>query len=86
MNVYLVRHGETSANSKDIFIDDDDPLTEKGREQASFLADRMTRIAIDSLFSSDIPRAQETAEIIAKKSIKNPSTRYFSASGVSRRL
>mgnify|MGYP000523306621 CR=1 FL=1 len=72
MNVYLVRHGETSANSKDIFIDDDDPLTEKGREQASFLADRMTRIAIDSLFSSDIPRAQETAEIIAKKINKKP--------------
>ncbi len=66
MNVYFVRHGETVANAKDVFQSDDDALTDKGLRQADFVADRLSRLPIEALYSSDISRARQTSERVSK--------------------
>jgi probable phosphoglycerate mutase len=65
--IYLVRHGESVANTQPIFQGLDTPLTEKGREQAVFMAHRAERLELEEILSSPLERAKETAEIIAEK-------------------
>lgn len=66
--IVLLRHGETDYNSDPIRVQGrlDIPLNERGRAQARELAQRLAagpeRFA--SLYSSDLSRARETAEII----------------------
>lgn len=62
----LVRHGETDWN----FVgrwqgNSDTPLNDAGREQARALADTLERV--DAIYSSDLARARETAEILAER-------------------
>jgi len=64
--VFLIRHGEAAANVEGVPLgQNDSPLTERGKEQArktgKFLKDKN----IDALYSSDLGRAVETAEIIS---------------------
>jgi len=67
MKVYLVRHGETDWNRKEIYQGQEDiPLNEKGKKEARNLALTLKGIEISSIYSSDLKRAKETAEIIAK--------------------
>lgn len=67
MRLILVRHGETEDNLKGI-IQGQRPgkLTEKGKEQAKKLAERLKDEKIDVIFSSDLERAKETTKEIAK--------------------
>jgi broad specificity phosphatase PhoE len=62
--LYVVRHGETEWNALDILQGHlNSPLTERGREQARLLGERFRHVDIDGVFSSDLVRAQRTAEI-----------------------
>lgn len=64
--VYLVRHGETEWNTQDILQGHlDSPLTERGLAQARELVDQFRDVAFAAIFSSDVTRAQRTAEVIA---------------------
>lgn len=64
--LFLVRHGETSWNAGGRFQGHSDiPLTDRGKLQAESLANRLNKKKIDSFYSSDLIRAQETAEILA---------------------
>lgn len=66
---FLVRHGETDWNREPRTMGHEDiPLNENGRHQARAAADALSRQHIDLVVSSDLLRAKETAEIIAKKS------------------
>jgi probable phosphoglycerate mutase len=61
-----IRHGETVWNVEERYQGhEDSPLTETGRKQVTALARRMQTIRFDTLISSDLGRAQETAAIIA---------------------
>jgi len=62
----LARHGETDDNRDPIRIQGfrDTPLNDTGREQAARLAERLAGERIVSLWSSDLVRASETAEIV----------------------
>lgn len=64
--IYLVRHGETSWNVKLKFQGHTDvPLAQRGIEQANFLARRLNKMKFAAIYSSDLKRAMETAEILA---------------------
>ena len=63
--LWIVRHGVTDPDEQGIsggLIDD--PLNENGREQARDAADYLRDKHIQHVVSSDMDRAQETAEII----------------------
>lgn len=63
--MYLIRHGETEWNKKKIVMGhSDSPLTEEGVRQARELARILRDVKFDTVFSSDLPRALRTAEIV----------------------
>jgi probable phosphoglycerate mutase len=67
--VLLARHGETDDNIEPIRVQGftDTPLNETGRRQAAALAERAGSMGIRSLWSSDLSRARETAEIVGAR-------------------
>lgn len=65
-NLYLIRHGEATTQAGEMLRDDG--LTPKGVVQAERLRDRLAasgEIQADVLIASTLPRATQTAEIIA---------------------
>ncbi len=66
--IWLVRHGRTAWNEQGRFCGHTDiPLSVTGRQQARKLALQLQHRPITAIYSSDLSRARETAEIIAKK-------------------
>lgn len=65
MRLLLVRHGETALNAARILQPPDTPLSARGLDQARALARRLAGEAIAEIWSSDLPRAWQTAEAIA---------------------
>jgi broad specificity phosphatase PhoE len=64
--VYLARHGETAWNRAGRWQGHTDvALNEAGREQARLLAEALRPLGIVQVWSSDLARARETAEIVA---------------------
>ncbi|OGM02529.1 hypothetical protein A2115_00925 [Candidatus Woesebacteria bacterium GWA1_41_8] len=68
MRVFLVRHGQSAARGKGIRQSPDSPLSDLGRREALALGRRIKRwqVSFDKVFSSKLPRARQTAEIVAK--------------------
>jgi broad specificity phosphatase PhoE len=65
--LYLVRHGETDWNREDRWQGHyDRPLSALGRAQAAAAARRLVGERITQVHSSDLKRALESAQIIAK--------------------
>ena len=63
----LVRHGETALSIERRFSGTGDPeLSDRGREQAAAVAERLSRLDIEAVVSSPRSRARATAEAIAK--------------------
>ncbi|MCP4603928.1 MAG: histidine phosphatase family protein [Proteobacteria bacterium] len=61
--IYLIRHGETTANKDGVFRGCNEiPLSEIGVEQARDLASYFDEIKIEKVFCSPLKRAVETAE------------------------
>jgi probable phosphoglycerate mutase len=66
--VYLIRHGE-AAFAADPWLA---PLTPRGRAQVTALAEALAGLRIDLLVSSMVPRAVETAAILAARLDRAP--------------
>ncbi|NJM15105.1 MAG: histidine phosphatase family protein [Bacteroidales bacterium] len=67
MEIYIIRHGETIWNTQNrIQGQQDSPLTATGIEQAENVGKRLQGIHFNILYSSDLPRAMRTSEIINK--------------------
>ncbi|HWE09346.1 MAG TPA: histidine phosphatase family protein [Solirubrobacteraceae bacterium] len=67
--ILLARHGETNDNLEPFRFQGftDTPLNDTGRRQAHELADKVAGEGIASLWSSDLSRARETAEIVGER-------------------
>lgn len=67
MKLYITRHGETMRNAEQRVLGrTDDPLSEKGVQQAAELAEKMKDIEIDMIFVSPLSRARQTAQAVAE--------------------
>jgi len=65
--ILLIRHGETDWNAAGRWQGHQDiPLNENGRQQAAALGKRLSSWPIKAIYSSDLQRARETAEIIGR--------------------
>jgi broad specificity phosphatase PhoE len=78
--IHLVRHGETDWNqSGRIQGHRDPPLNDIGRAQARLVSHRLAQLGPAALYSSDLQRAYETAQIIGaalgSRVIQKPSLR-----------
>lgn len=63
--IYLIRHGETESNRRGIFRGRlDIPLSQNGREQAADLKQYFENISVESVYTSPLRRAVETAETV----------------------
>jgi 2,3-bisphosphoglycerate-dependent phosphoglycerate mutase len=63
----LARHGESDWNRARRWQGfADRPLSDKGRAQAAELAERLADIALDAVYSSDLQRARDTADAVAR--------------------
>jgi phosphohistidine phosphatase len=72
MNLYLARHGEAGKSMADAKRDTKRPLTSEGRKEVEEIADSIVRLGVrfDEIATSPLPRAIETARIIAKRQKK----------------
>ncbi|MEM9177066.1 MAG: histidine phosphatase family protein [Myxococcota bacterium] len=64
MAIFLIRHGETPGNRDRIIQFPDTPLSDRGREQAARLGDRMKAEPIREIWVSDHARAHQTARAV----------------------
>lgn len=67
--IYLMRHGAVAYFDRDgrPVAPDDVPLTAEGRRQAAAAAALLEGTALDKVISSDLPRAVETAALVAPR-------------------
>ncbi len=67
--ILLIRHGESVLGSQGRYAGHvDTPLTSNGRRQSLRLRQRFQKFHVDQVFSSDLCRCCETAEILAPQS------------------
>ena len=62
MNIYLIRHGRQCSKLCNVDVE----RAPEGREQADLLGQRLKTYDIEAVYSSDLIRARETADIINK--------------------
>lgn len=66
--IILIRHGESLGNLKKVFLGHTDwDLSEKGYKQAELAAKYIDNYDIDVIYASDLKRAYNTADAVAKR-------------------
>ncbi len=63
IKLYLIRHGRQNSSLCNVDV----PLDEAGKRQAELVANRLKNYDIEALYSSNLIRARQTAEIIGKE-------------------
>jgi broad specificity phosphatase PhoE len=64
MKVYIIRHGESQYNMEGRYTGwTNVPLTDKGREDAKRVRALLSGVSFDKIYTSDLMRAMDTAEI-----------------------
>lgn len=67
--IYLVRHGQTTANAQQVIQGPriDAGLSELGQRQASSLADALAQAPLHAVYTSPLTRARQTAEALVRR-------------------
>ena len=68
--LFIVRHGDALPGAEEIIPGgayDDLPLSNLGREQAQWLAERLAPLGFDAMYSSPLRRCRETAAPLAER-------------------
>ena len=74
----LIRHGQSIWNAANLFTGwENVGLSEKGILEAKNAAEKLTNINFDSVFTSELIRAQKTAEIIIEGNSQTKPTSIF---------
>jgi alpha-ribazole phosphatase len=79
LRLYLIRHGEIEPAAMGKLIGQTDvALSERGVGQAHRLAEKLSSVRLDAVYSSDLRRACQTAEVIAERNhvSARPSTAW----------
>ncbi len=64
MKLFLIRHGQTTANAEKFYAGQTDvPLTEQGRREAESIRPILAPIPFDRVYSSDLSRAVHTQQL-----------------------
>ena len=68
LELYIIRHGLAGKPMEDESLDEERPLTKKGKSRMKDVAKGLDEIGIsfDAIVSSPLSRAKETAEIVEK--------------------
>jgi alpha-ribazole phosphatase len=83
--LYLVRHGETSMNKRNLMCGRTDAeLTEKGKAAASDTGKKLKDIGFSAAFCSPMKRAKQTLELILSENCR-PSPEKFEDSRITER-
>ena len=65
MKIYLVRHGQSEGNLKNLWYGSSDlPLTELGREQARLAGQKLREVSFAACYASPLSRALDTAKLV----------------------
>jgi broad specificity phosphatase PhoE len=65
--VYLARHGQTTSNVQGRYAGySREPITDAGRAQMGVLAARLARCGLREIWTSEVPRAQESADVVGR--------------------
>lgn len=65
--LYMIRHGQPEERHINCYYGQlDVPLSERGREQSRFVAERLSGVPIDVVYSSDLSRAGYIADLLAE--------------------
>ena len=80
MKLFLVRHGQTTANQQKIYAGQTDVmLTEQGRQEAEAIRPILEKFTFDRVYSSDLTRALDTQKLAlpGATAIQTPLLREF---------
>ena len=65
MELYVIRHGRVPSNDLGIISDrNDEELTDIGIKQANSVRNKLKDVCFDAIYSSNVKRAIQTAEIV----------------------
>lgn len=74
MRLFLVRHGQTTANVERIFAGQSDVmLTEQGRQEALAIRPILADFTFDRVYTSDLTRAIETQKLALPDAVSTPT-------------
>lgn len=82
MKLFLIRHGQTTANLDRIYSGQMDvPLTQEGRAQAQSIRPVLEKIRFDKVYSSDLSRAIDTQKLALPgyEGVQTPLLREYDA-------
>ena len=65
--IYLIRHCHPNYSLRERLGDDNMPLSDVGKKQRKLLQKKLEQIKLEKIYTSELTRAKETAELFAKK-------------------
>lgn len=81
MKLYFIRHGKTQWNLEGRFqgSNGDSPLLDESIHEIKILGNRLKEIPFDAIYSSDLKRAKDTAQLLAEAADFSLPITYSSA-------